>query len=217
MEADTQEREPEGLNPGPPGPESPTQKPSHPREAPGNASASKDTRPPWLRPKAWSRPPTPTTSRFIASHRTGRGRGQGKRMTPNIAYPKDEITIEAGLLMEEILPILRGLERSWRLARTIEQGLVTRDGDSDLLHDGQLQLTQSLRGLWSRLQDMLERYDLTLLNPMGKPFDPRTSKALTVKGGTGKPEGTVVGVIAYGYTHRERILAQAEVIIAAEA
>lgn len=66
-----------------------------------------------------------------------------------------------------------------------------------------------------RLCELLERYGVTAVEPLGQPFDPRLHEALLEVDGTPEtPPGTVAQVVSRGYARSGRSLRAARVAVA---
>ncbi len=63
------------------------------------------------------------------------------------------------------------------------------------------------------LHNMLERYGVTKLEPLGQRFDPNSQQAMYEVPTTEVPEGTVVEVMQAGYTIGDRVLRPALVAV----
>ena len=65
-----------------------------------------------------------------------------------------------------------------------------------------------------RLRELLERYGVTAVEPVGQPFDPRLHEALLEVDGTpGIAPGTVAEVVSRGYARNGRSLRAARVAV----
>lgn len=64
-----------------------------------------------------------------------------------------------------------------------------------------------------RLDDILHRRGVRPLQVIGQPFDPQTMHAGEVTEDPARPAGHVVGELRKGFTHRDRLLRAAEVVV----
>lgn len=104
---------------------------------------------------------------------------------------------------EAVLPVLDSLEN----------GLNSAQGEplDTVMHEG-LQLTHKL------LLDIMTKYDISVIDPAGHPFDPAAHEALTTQPATDEiPHNHVMAVIQKGYKLSGRVLRPAKVIVAAQA
>jgi molecular chaperone GrpE len=65
-----------------------------------------------------------------------------------------------------------------------------------------------------KLRALLESEGVTLIEAVGRPFDPREHEAIASVPGTGRPDGEVVAEIQRGYRLRDRVLRPAMVAVA---
>jgi molecular chaperone GrpE len=65
-----------------------------------------------------------------------------------------------------------------------------------------------------KLRALLESEGVTIIEAVGRPFDPREHEAIASLPGTGKPDGEVVAEIQRGYRVRDRVLRPALVAVA---
>lgn len=63
------------------------------------------------------------------------------------------------------------------------------------------------------LHTMLERFDVTPLDALGKPFNPDEMDALTMEASEEVPNNHVVTEFAKGYTFKDRVLRHAQVVV----
>ncbi|GBF30605.1 protein GrpE [bacterium MnTg04] len=68
-----------------------------------------------------------------------------------------------------------------------------------------------------QLKQLLERFSIVELNPLGEEFDPELHEAMTTQPSEEYQPGQVMAVIQKGYRIHDRLLRPAQVIIAAEA
>ena len=68
-----------------------------------------------------------------------------------------------------------------------------------------------------QLRQLMERFGISELNPLGEAFDPELHEAMTTQPSEEYESGQVMAVIQKGYRIHDRLLRPARVIIAAEA
>ncbi|MEE8107838.1 MAG: nucleotide exchange factor GrpE [Gammaproteobacteria bacterium] len=68
-----------------------------------------------------------------------------------------------------------------------------------------------------QLRQLMERFGISELNPLGEAFDPELHEAMTIQPSEEYEPGQVMAVIQKGYRIHDRLLRPARVIIAAEA
>lgn len=68
-----------------------------------------------------------------------------------------------------------------------------------------------------QLKQLMERFSIVELNPLGEEFDPESHEAMTTQPSEEYQPGQVMAVIQKGYRIHDRLLRPAQVIIAAEA
>jgi len=61
------------------------------------------------------------------------------------------------------------------------------------------------------LKAMLDRYEVSEVTALGKPFDPHTMNAVSLEARPGTAEGTVLEVVRAGYFHNSKLLRVAQV------
>jgi molecular chaperone GrpE len=101
-------------------------------------------------------------------------------------------------LLRDCLPVVDNLERA--LAAPVGNG-------------GSLQTGVEL--VLRQFKEILARYGLAEVNPLGGPFDPSFHEAFQRQGMEGVAENTVVQVLQKGYLLGERLLRPALVVVAA--
>ena len=95
-----------------------------------------------------------------------------------------------GRLIEELLPVLDGLER----------GLQAHD---DPAYE---EYRKGLELIYRQLWEILSRHGLERIAAAGKPFDPNFHQAIERVHSTDYPEGTVLEVLQDGFTFHGRVL-----------
>jgi len=103
-------------------------------------------------------------------------------------------------LIRDCLPVLDNLERA----------LSAPCGDGDGLREGvQLVLRQ--------FKDMLGRYGVVEIDPIGQAFDPTAHEAIAKRPTPGSEDSSVIEVLQKGYRLSDRLLRPALVVVAAGA
>lgn len=101
-------------------------------------------------------------------------------------------------LINGLLPVIDSLEQALQLA----------DKNPDkAMHEG-LELTMKL------FLDALEKYDVSQIDPLGKPFDPQQHEAMSIQESTHDAPNTVLAVFQKGYMLSDRVIRPARVIVA---
>ncbi len=101
--------------------------------------------------------------------------------------------------MRSLLPIMDSLEQ----AANIEEG------DQTHLKEG-LELTIKL------FTDTLTKHKVVILDPVGKPFDPKLHEAMTMHPSDELEPGMVISVFQKGYQLADRVIRPARVIVSSE-
>lgn len=99
-------------------------------------------------------------------------------------------------LISALLPVVDSLEQAIQLA----------DKNTNAsMHEG-LELTMKL------FLDLLQKFDVEQLDPVGEIFDPQQHEAMSIQEGT--PSNTVMAVFQKGYKLNDRVIRPARVIVA---
>jgi molecular chaperone GrpE len=67
--------------------------------------------------------------------------------------------------------------------------------------------------IYGKLKDLLQRERVTVMEVIGRPFDPARHEALMQQSSDEYPEGTVSGVVQKGYLLGDKVLRHARVIV----
>jgi molecular chaperone GrpE len=103
-------------------------------------------------------------------------------------------------LVRDMLPAFDNLERALAAAREVgEQG----------------PLVQGVTMVQSQWLDILRRNGVKLIEALGKPFDHNLHEAIAQQPSADQPPGTVIQVLAQGFTLEDRVLRPAKVVVAA--
>jgi molecular chaperone GrpE len=89
----------------------------------------------------------------------------------------------------------------------VEKLLPTLDAFESALAHG----SEDVKPVYDVLMDALEREGLTVVYPLGEPFDPNTMEAVVHQAGVGGEGPTVSGVLRAGYLWKNRVLRPAMV------
>ncbi|MEM1175890.1 MAG: nucleotide exchange factor GrpE [Pseudomonadota bacterium] len=94
---------------------------------------------------------------------------------------------------------------------SFEMGLAAADSADaqSLLEGSQATLKQ--------LQQALERFQVSAVNPEGEPFDPELHEAISMQPSADMEPGSVLAVVQKGYTLNGRLLRAARVVVSTEA
>ena len=101
-------------------------------------------------------------------------------------------------LISALLPIIDSLEQALQLA--------DKSGDT-AMHEG-LELTMRL------FTDALQKFDVTLLDPMGEIFDPQQHEAMAMQPAPDMAPNTIIAVFQKGYKLSDRVIRPARVVVA---
>ena len=100
----------------------------------------------------------------------------------------------------EILTVVDNLERS----------LVTKVSDNEALKDFYIGIELTLKSLL----EILQRFGITTINPLGEIFDPEKHTAVTTKEDSTAKSNIVLEVVQKGYWLKDRLLRPALVVVA---
>ncbi len=96
-------------------------------------------------------------------------------------------------LIKDLLPILDNFERAMS---TEEEGTPLLDG---------------VKMIYSHLQNVMEKYDVKMIDGANKPFDPVYHNAILVEKREGVPSGMVLEVLQKGYLLKDKVIRTAMV------
>jgi molecular chaperone GrpE len=100
-------------------------------------------------------------------------------------------------LVKELIPVMDSLESALAIA--------AKDENKDMA-DG-IELTMKL------LMTALEKFEVTLINPEGQPFNPQEHEAMSIQVSDEVPPNTVMIVFQKGYKLSDRVIRPARVIV----
>lgn len=94
---------------------------------------------------------------------------------------------------------------------SLEMGLVAaiENAEAEKIREG-MELTLKM------LLDVLKKYGVEQLDPLGEPFDPQLHQAMSIQPTTEVPPNTVTAVMQKGYTLNERLVRPAMVMVASQ-
>lgn len=100
-------------------------------------------------------------------------------------------------LLTALLPVMDSLEQALQMAAK----------ESDNAMSEGLELTMKL------FHDVLQKFEVQPIDPMGNPFDPQLHEAMSMQEIPGTPPNTVIAVFQKGYTLNDRLIRPARVIV----
>lgn len=90
---------------------------------------------------------------------------------------------------------------------SLELGLGSEDADADKLREG-TELTLKM------LTQVMEKFNIHAVDPVGETFDPNVHQAMTIHETTDYAPNTIISVMQKGYLLNDRLLRPAMVIVA---
>ncbi len=100
-------------------------------------------------------------------------------------------------LIKDILPILDNFERAISMERTLTE-------EESKFLDG-------FKMVYSHLQNVMEKYDVKMIDGANKPFDPVYHNAILAEKREGVPSGMVLEVLQKGYLLKDKVIRTAMV------
>lgn len=100
-------------------------------------------------------------------------------------------------LITSLLPVMDSLEQALQIA--------DKNADQSM-HEG-LELTMKL------FADVLQKFDVEVLDPQGAIFDPQQHEAMSILEVPGTPSNTIINVFQKGYRLSDRVIRPARVIV----
>jgi len=104
-------------------------------------------------------------------------------------------------LLRDLLDVVDNLER----ALAADTGKESKES-----------LSSGVQMIHSELQSLLQRYGVTAMDSLGKPFDPNTHEALSSEPTNKIPPGHITQVFKKAYKYHDRLLRPAQVVVASE-
>lgn len=98
-------------------------------------------------------------------------------------------------LLTSLLPVVDSMEQALQMA-----------ADDASMREG-LELTMKL------FLDVLQKFDVHPIDPMGSPFDPQEHEAMSIQEAPGTAPNTVMAVFQKGYKLNDRLIRPARVIV----
>ncbi|WP_454781928.1 nucleotide exchange factor GrpE [Legionella sp. WA2022007384] len=100
-------------------------------------------------------------------------------------------------IITDLLPVIDSLEQALQLA-VKEEDAAMREG---------LELTLKL------FMDVLKKFEVQQIDPMGMPFDPQIHEAMSMQDVPGAEPNTVLAVFQKGYKLSDRVIRPARVVV----
>jgi molecular chaperone GrpE len=111
---------------------------------------------------------------------------------------EQERRYQYGPFVRDLLPVFDNLQRATAAAKKAgEQG----------------PLVQGVAMVQNQFLDLLKRYGITPIDPIGKPFDPNLHEAIAQQPAPGQPLNTVIQVVELGFLNHDRVLRPAKVVV----
>jgi molecular chaperone GrpE len=111
---------------------------------------------------------------------------------------EQERRYQYGPFVKDLLPVFDNLQRATTAARQAgEKG----------------PLVQGVAMVQNQFLDLLRRYGITPIDPLGKPFDPNLCEAIAQQPALGQPPNTVIQVVELGFLNHDRVLRPAKVVV----
>src|SRR5262249_50831821 len=103
-----------------------------------------------------------------------------------------------GPFVRDLLPVFDNLQRATAAAK--------QAGETG-------PLVQGVAMVQNQFLDLLKRYGITPIDPLGKPFDPNQHEAIAQQPAPGQPPNTVIQVVELGFLNQDRLLGPAKVVV----
>jgi molecular chaperone GrpE len=111
---------------------------------------------------------------------------------------EQERRYQYGPFVRDLLPVFDNLQRATAAAKQAgEQG----------------PLVQGVAMVQNQFLDLLKRYGITPIDPIGKPFDPNLHEAIAQQPAPGQPPNMVIQVVELGFLNHDRVLRPAKVVV----
>lgn len=111
----------------------------------------------------------------------------------------------------ELLPVLDSLEKAVEVARS------TSNATQGAAAEGAAAIAEGVELSLRLFQGVLEKSGITLIDPMGEPFDPQLHEAMAMVENPDVEPNTVIDVMARGYRLNGRLVRAAMVIVSKNA
>ena len=106
-------------------------------------------------------------------------------------------------ILRELLPTVDNLERALEQAKT-----ETEDADGKLAS-----MLEGIELTYKGLLSMLEKFEVTPIESVGREFNPDEMDALTMEASDEVPANHVISEFAKGYRFKDRVLRHAQVVV----
>ena len=103
-----------------------------------------------------------------------------------------------GPFVKDLLPVFDNLQRATAAAK--------QAGETG-------PLVQGVAMVQKQFLDLLKRYGITPIDPLGQPYDHNLAEAIAQVPSSGQPPNTVVQVIELGFMNHDRVLRPAKVVV----
>jgi molecular chaperone GrpE len=111
---------------------------------------------------------------------------------------EQERRYQYGPFVHDLLPVFDNLQRATAAAKQAgEKG----------------PLVQGVGMVQNQFLDLLKRYGITPIDPLGKPFDHNLHEAIAQVPAPDQPPNTVVQVVELGFMNHDRVLRPAKVVV----
>ena len=103
-----------------------------------------------------------------------------------------------GPFVKDLLPVFDNLQRATAAAKQAgEKG----------------PLVQGVAMVQNQFLDLLKRYGITPIDPLGRPYDHNTAEAIAQVPSPDQPPNTVIQVVELGFMNHDRVLRPAKVVV----
>ena len=111
---------------------------------------------------------------------------------------EQERRYQYGPFVKDLLPVFDNLQRATAAAK--------QAGETG-------PLVQGVGMVQNQFLDLLKRYGITPIDPLGKPYDPNQAEAIAQAPAPGQPPNLVIQVIELGFMNNDRVLRPAKVVV----
>jgi molecular chaperone GrpE len=111
---------------------------------------------------------------------------------------EQERRYQYGPFVRDLLPVFDNLQRATAAAK--------QAGETG-------PLVQGVGMVQNQFLDLLKRYGITPIDPLGKPYDPNLAEAIAQAPAPGQPPNTVIQVVELGFLNHDRVLRPAKVVV----
>jgi molecular chaperone GrpE len=111
---------------------------------------------------------------------------------------EQERRYQYGPFVKDLLPVFDNLQRATAAAKQAgEKG----------------PLVQGVAMVQNQFLDLLKRYGITPIDPLGQPYDHNTAEAIAQVPSPDHPPSTVIQVVELGFMNHDRVLRPAKVVV----